>query len=459
MDEPQNQPASAPEQLRAWRESVERSLNGRPFSVLQSRTRDGIVIEPLYGRAAAGEAIVGRGATSWTIVQVLDDPDPECANQQALRDIEGGAAGLALRFAGAPLGMERGLQPTEAALAVALEDVDVAAVQLRIDPHPLGSRIAQWLRDLVARRAVAPELTRICFGLDPVASVLQQSGMPDELRILGEAAFSLHRSGFSGAMGVLDGRPFHEAGATEAQELAAVLASAAWWLRELLQTGMPDETRWGCLGASLAVDCDQFLSIAKIRALRLLWGRIEELCGAAPRDLPIHAETSRRMLTAAAPHTNMVRATIATFAAAVGGADSIAVRPYSAALTCRDEAARALARNTHHLLLHEANIHRVADPSAGSGAVEAITHALAEAAWAEFRKIESEGGIIGSFRSGALPARIAAAREQLGRQVAEGAVPLVGATVYRDPEAAEVTVTCDTGPLRPVRLEHLAAPS
>jgi methylmalonyl-CoA mutase len=206
-------------------------------------------------------------------------------------------------------------------------------------------------------------------------------------------------------------------------------------------------------------DCDQFLSIAKVRALRLLWARLQELCSTPLSHLPIHAETSRRMLTAAATHTNLVRTTVAAFAAAVGGADSIAVRPYSAALGSPVEGARTLDRNTHHLLLHETNLHRVADPSAGSGAVEALTEALAEAAWAEFRKIESEGGIIGSFRSGALPARIAAAREQLGRQVAEGAVPLVGATVYRDPEAAEVTVTCDTGPLRPVRLEHLAAPS
>ena len=81
------------------------------------------------------------------------------------------------------------------------------------------------------------------------------------------------------------------------------------------------------------------------------------------------------------PHGNIVRGTIAAFAAAVGGADAVTVLPFSAALGVPDAFARRIARNTQTILIEEANIHRVADPAAGSGAIEALTDALCETAW------------------------------------------------------------------------------
>ena len=82
-----------------WRRLAEKALDGRDFSTLQSRTRDGILVEPLYEPRAERLPIVGRGAVRWAILQLVDDPDPERANRQALADLEGGADGLALRFA------------------------------------------------------------------------------------------------------------------------------------------------------------------------------------------------------------------------------------------------------------------------------------------------------------------------------------------------------------------------
>jgi methylmalonyl-CoA mutase len=126
-----------------------------------------------------------------------------------------------------------------------------------------------------------------------------------------------------------------------------------------------------------------------------------------------------------------------------------------------DGEARSLARNIQHLLIDEASIHHVADPAAGSGAVEALTEGLAERAWAEFQGIEREGGIVVSLRAGAFPARIAAVRDALAAEVEERVAPLVGATVYREPgeawprETAESPVFAHRG-LAPIRLEALA---
>ena len=99
------------------------------------------------------------------------------------------------------------------------------------------------------------------------------------------------------------------------------------------------------------------------------------------------------MMTKRDPHGNIVRGTIAALAAAVGGADAVTVLPFSAALGLPDAHARRIARNTQTILIEEANLHRVADPAAGSGAIESAHRcALCEVAWTLFQDIEREGG-------------------------------------------------------------------
>ena len=98
--------------------------------------------------------------------------------------------------------------------------------------------------------------------------------------------------------------------------------------------------------ARLAADADQFLTIAKFRALRKLWARIEQACGLEPAPLFIAADTAWRMLTRRDTDVNMLRATMATFAAGLGGANSITVLPHTLALGLPD-AFRAARRPQH----------------------------------------------------------------------------------------------------------------
>ena len=158
----------------------------------------------------------------------------------------------------------------------------------------------------------------------------------------------------------------------------------------------------------------------------------------------------------------MLRTTIAAFAAAVGGADSLLVVPHTAALQLPDGDARALARNLQHLLMEEAHLHRVMDPSAGSGAIEALTEALAEKAWTEFQKIESEGGIARSLGSGAFTSRIAKARDALAANSApatrrSSGQPSTAQRPKRPPQPDAPAAKSPASGLAPVRLEELAA--
>ncbi len=139
----------------------------------------------------------------------------------------------------------------------------------------------------------------------------------------------------------------------------------------------------------LAADADQFLTMAKFRALRKLWARVEEACGLTPKPAFISAETAWRMMTRRDPSVNMLRATIAAFSAGLGGADAISVLPFTAALGLPDCFARRIARNTELILLDESNLAKVADPAAGSGGIEDLTDQMCRAAWTLFQEIES----------------------------------------------------------------------
>src|SRR6476660_9498303 len=105
--------ASAPDDLRLaadfapatyedWRKLVDGVLKGAPFEKLVGKTYDGLRIEPIYPRAHGAAPITGRAAAApWQIMQRIDHPDAAAANAQALHDLENGASGLTLVFAGA----------------------------------------------------------------------------------------------------------------------------------------------------------------------------------------------------------------------------------------------------------------------------------------------------------------------------------------------------------------------
>ncbi|MGQ7793787.1 methylmalonyl-CoA mutase family protein [Faunimonas sp. B44] len=460
---------AAPSDFAEWEALAAKSLRGASYETLRSATADGISIEPLYPAATGTEPLFARHGRPWAIVQPLDQTSAESACAQILRDREGGATGFSLRFADAPAAGGFGLPLASSALSQIAAALPGELRALRMEPHPHSDQVARWIRPFLAEDRDRTVWAEASLGLDPVGMLAAKGlqSFPADAALA--AAIELRTCGFAGHAFEADGRVWHEAGASEAQELAAILGAAAHYLRLSEGDGQDIAAAFGAIGLTVAVDADQFLGIAKLRALRLLWARLQEACGAASAPCRIHAETSRRMVAAADPHTNLLRATIAAFAAGVGGADSVTVLPFTAALGLPERFARRLARNTQHLLVEEAHVGVAADPGAGSGAVEALTEALAERAWAEFQAIEAEGGIVSSLHAGAIRSRIAESAERLRRRLNAGTLPLVGVTCYPNPASmqapvedldrlpSEAPATLDAVALLPVRLEAWAA--
>ena len=210
---------------------------------------------------------------------------------------------------------------------------------------------------------------------------------------------------------VADGRVIHDAGGSEVQELAFVLATGVAYLRALEGAGVALDEARNMIYARLSADADQFLTLAKFRALRLLWAQVEQSCGLAPKPLFIAADTAWRMLTQRDPYVNMLRATVATFSGGLGGANAIAVLPHTLALGLPDAFARRAARNTQLVLLEESNLAKVSDPAAGSGGIETLTQQLCEAAWSLFQEIEKAGGVFAALEQNLIQHKIAAMRK------------------------------------------------
>ena len=420
-----------------WVKLAQKALKGADFDQsLTSLTDDRIRLEPLYERRRKARLTPRKYPTQpWRIVQRIDDPDPVRANRQLLDDLENGATGIALVFEGAPNAFGYGLPSTREAVDKVLYGVHLDMIHLRMDVHPRSRACADWFVDYMRPRDVNAKTLSFSLGIDPAATLAGTGRLRMSLAAL-KASLPQSLSGFfspdlPGIVLEADGRVYHNAGATEAQELGAMLSIAAGHFRLFEEARQPIVYAAPHLGFAVALDQDQFLSIAKIRALRRLWARLQEICGSPrPAAATIHAETSMRMMARKDPETNILRTTIAAFAGAVGGADSIAVLPHTITHGLPNAFARRLARNTQLILADESNLAFVADPGCGSGAIEGVTEALCNAAWKEFQSLEREGGILQSLVEGKFQARIVEARDARARAYEKGERTIIGTTRF-----------------------------
>ncbi len=433
-----------------WRAAVDKVLKGADFEKkLVGRSADGIRIEPLYD-AASGERAFRAEAGRWRVAARLDHPQADEAQALAMADLEGGAEMLTLAFAGARAARGYGLIADDIkTLDRALDGVMLDLIRLRLDPAPQGRVNALMLAALVEKRGHAPAELSIEFGLDPIG-VLASHGLlaapwPEVGRRLASVIAALKQRGFKGPFITVDTRPWHEAGASEAQELGAALATAVAYLRALEAQGLPLGEARDAIAFTLVADTDEFLTVAKFRAARLLWNRVQQACGLTPKPATIHAETAWRALTQRDPWVNLLRGTVAAFSAGVGGADSLTVLPFTAALGLPDAFARRVARNTQLILLEESNLWRVADPAAGAGGFEALTQALCEQGWSRFQDLERERsadlqGVLAGLANGHVQQGLTREHAASAKAIATRRIPITGTSEFPNIRESSVSV-------------------
>ena len=428
-----------------WLELVDTSLKGRSFDSLQSRTADGIVIEPVYGPADEPAALtmpVRDNPENWILTQRADLPDLAAANAQMLDDLENGATGIALVLPGTVSAGVGGVAITDAKSVQRLFDgVDLDLISLRLDGGRNGRDLALLVLEEYKRRRLDLSRCTLTVGLDPLGAFAlggKLTGRAELTRRFGDMFKTLSDADHAGSVAQADTRVYHGAGCSEAQELGIALATAVEYLRMLEEGGIEPSQAATRISMLLTADADQFLTIAKLRAARLIWARLLEVSGLEQTPLVLHVETATRMMSKRDSHVNMLRVTTASFAAGIGGADSIAVLPFTHAIGLPDGFARRMARNAQSLLLEESRVGHVIDAAAGSGHIETLTHDLSTAAWSVFQAIEREGGMMAALMAGSVQTMIGKVRLARNKDIARRKIALTGVSEF--PNLTEAAV-------------------
>lgn len=389
-----------------WRESVNPVLGSSTFEKkLVTRLASELAIEPLYDRARHGTDDdpaglpgspgyvrgVGYAAGAWDVRQRHDLITASQARTDMLADLEQGATSMLLRLHRAPSGGE---------IAAALDGVYLDMAPIALDAGPWWRDAVSALADVWDARNMAPAARIGSLRIDPLGARARW-GAPigEDLPWVTAFVDSPHLTTMA-----VDVTPYVDGGAHAVQELAWSLATGVEYLRWLTASGLPIDNALASIEFTYAATSNQFETIAKLRAARRCWNRIASASGGAA-IAPVggqrqHAITSAAMYTTRDPWVNLLRATTAALGAATGGAQAITVLPFDSAVGQPDELGRRTARNLQLLLLEESNLDKVVDPAGGSWFIEDHTTALAEASWAEFQRVEANGGMLAALEAG-----------------------------------------------------------
>ncbi|TPW02655.1 MAG: methylmalonyl-CoA mutase [bacterium] len=422
-----------------WRGLAEKALKDRPLESLVHLDADSLAVRPLYAAATGGQPVFAPRPSdaegrAWDVRTLVEGDDAAAMNAAVLSDLEGGAASVLLKGA---------VLSDSEPLSRALEGVALELAAIGLDAGLDGPDAANAL----AVAAKGSPRAKLMFHMDPLSAFAEAGAAPraiDEHLMLAANTAARHAGAYPEASFFLaGGRGVHEAGGSIAQELGFAAANAVALVKAAIAAGMTAEAALKGTVLGVSLDQEYFDGLAKVRALRLMWRTLSRAFG---------AETPA-----------VIEARSAGYAGAVGGADAVVLDGLSRANGRSDAFARRQARNTQAVLMEEAQLGRVDDPAAGSWFLDARTRDLAEAGWAEFQRIEGEGGLVVALRTGDIQDRVAAARAEREMALASGASQLVGVTKYVDPDPraapfeAEPARSPQAGgdacdPLTPIRL-------
>ena len=440
-----------------WEDAVLKVLNrGRPegkelsidqaLSRLRTTTVEGLTLEPIYTReddttelGHPGAAPFTRGATlrtgeidAWDVRAIHENPDSAETRLAILTDLERGATSIHLR-----------VDPD----AVAPDDVanDLADVLLDMAKISVNSRhdqraAADAVLAVFGGSDVPNDKLSVNLGLDPIGFAALNHTDADLSGLAGwvEAIrpFDDHSRAFT-----VDGTIWHDAGAGDVHEPAWLIATAVEYVRALIDQGVSATEAFQAINFRVSATAEQFTTIARLRALRTLWNRVGEVfeVPAEHRGARQWAVQSWRQITRDDAYNNILRSTISTFAAAVGGAEAISTLPFDTAWGLPTDFSRRIARNTQIVLAEESHIGRVNDPAGGSFYVDQLTRTLEDAAWAEFQRVEAAGGMIAALNSGHVSAELARLNEERAKRLHHRTLPITGVSMFPNPTEEPLT--------------------
>ena len=426
-----------------WKAACEALLKGAPFEKkMFTKTYEGITFDPMYTRKhtedilpkgvmpGMGDYLRGVDAAGyigkpWGIAQACDETLPAENNELLRHEHDKGATiyHIVLDTAsrtGVDARQAEAVGDTGTSVTT-VEDMHVLLTGLDLAKFPLyvyaGANAVPLLALVAAaRRASGDDMAEVrgIVGADPIGALAADGKLPASLDAHYDSLAAAARWATVNAPHLrtvfVRSDVYSNGGANDVQEVASVLATATAYLRALCERGLTIDEAASQIAFAFSMGANFFLQIAKLRAVRPLWAQIVGAFGgsAEAQKMRIHARPALFFKTIYDPYVNMLRNTTEIFSGVVGGIDSFESAPFDEPIRKGDEFSRRIARNVQIMLQEEFGLLQPIDPAGGSWAVETLTRQMKEKIWAEFQRIEKEGGIIAALRVGSLQESVAA---------------------------------------------------
>ena len=426
-----------------WKAACEALLKGAPFEKkMFTKTYEGITFDPMYTRKhtedilpkgvmpGMGDYLRGVDAAGyigkpWGIAQACDETLPAENNELLRHEHNKGATiyHIVLDTAsrtGVDARQAEAVGDTGTSVTT-VEDMHVLLTGLDLAKFPLyvyaGANAVPLLALVAAaRRASGEDMAEVrgIVGADPIGALAADGKLPASLDAHYDSLAAAARWATVNAPHLrtvfVRSDVYSNGGANDVQEVASVLATATAYLRALCERGLTIDEAASQIAFAFSMGANFFLQIAKLRAVRPLWAQIVGAFGgsAEAQKMRIHARPALFFKTIYDPYVNMLRNTTEIFSGVVGGIDSFESAPFDEPIRKGDEFSRRIARNVQIMLQEEFGLLQPIDPAGGSWAVETLTRQMKEKIWAEFQRIEKEGGIIAALRAGSLQESVAA---------------------------------------------------
>ncbi|MEH7273282.1 methylmalonyl-CoA mutase family protein, partial [Neobacillus vireti] len=307
-----------------WKRKAEETLKGKSIESLTSSTYENIDLKPLYSQLdeinvpnypgssdfRRGVYPLGYVTNGWRSAQRISYKTAGELKAKLHQAVEKGQTALSFE-------VSKNLFETNGTLNDVLGDFS-ATIPFAINSRGLSSAILAELAELQEGK---DKITGY-IGSDPISMFAEEGLLVEEYLHGWIEEIILANEKLPNVRTVLiDTTTYQNGGANAVQELGIAAATGAFYLQQLLDSGMKLKEALSKMIFQFSIGSNFFMELAKLRATRILWDKITKVYGAEVEDrgMQIAAETSSFTKTLYDPHVNILRAGNEAFAAVVGG--------------------------------------------------------------------------------------------------------------------------------------------
>ncbi|MCD4664035.1 MAG: acyl-CoA mutase large subunit family protein [Bacteroidales bacterium] len=443
-------PEFSPISTEQWEDKINKDLKGADYNKkLVWKTIEGFDVKPYYRSddlkniglpdVFPDELPFVRGnkknSNDWYIRQDIFVDDIKKANKKALDILMKGVNSVGFIF-------DKKFEPTKEIIEKVTENIYADAVELNFSFERNAHKVVGIIDELVKK--YNRDLDRVygSVDIDPLGELVKNG----EFMYPIESVFDLAKTMIEDAeylpnfrVLTVNGKHFHNAGASIVEELAFSLTQGTNYLTQLTERGLSVDKVAPKLKFNFAVGSNYFMEIAKIRAARLLWANIVKAYGPSNDDVArmyVNSTTSDWNKTVYDAYVNMLRTTTESMSSIIGGTDSLLVNPFNSVFQKPNEFSERIARNQQLLLKEESYLDKVVDPAAGSYYIENLTAALADQAWKLFLEVQEKGSFIEAYKAGFIQEKVEKTAQKRDMAIATRQEVFLGTNQY--PNSSEV---------------------